>query len=253
MAGSIKIRGKTFSVSKSEELYLAEEFMTNILAKLVKEDSGAFIDVGVNIGQTMLKVKSIHPEMCYIGFEPNPYAVYFSKELISLNNLDNCEVIPVGLYDKNMLTVLFEKRKGGGDSSLIEGFRNAGYYSSKQFVPVFKGDYILDKLNISSISMIKIDVEGSELEVIGGLKKSIKKFKPFIICEVLPSKNKKNSREKRNKKLQKVLKSLGYGICRISFNETVIETNELDSPSVDMSNYIFFPIEHRDLLKTTLW
>ena len=48
-----------------------------------------FIDVGVNVGQTLLKLKSISSEINYLGFEPNPNCVNYLKNLIT-----NYEGIP---------------------------------------------------------------------------------------------------------------------------------------------------------------
>lgn len=48
-----------------------------------------------------------------------------------------------------------------------------------------RGDDVICRLKISSMALIKIDVEGAEFEVLHGLKVSIKKYRPFIIFEVL--------------------------------------------------------------------
>jgi hypothetical protein len=44
----------------------------------------------------------------------------------------------------------------------------------------------LDDLNLTKVTMIKIDCEGYEAPVIAGAKKLIAKHKPVIICEVYP-------------------------------------------------------------------
>ncbi len=42
----------------------------------------------------------------------------------------------------------------------------------------------LNKNELSRVDLIKIDVDGYELMVLNGAKKLIKKYKPFILCEV---------------------------------------------------------------------
>ena len=52
-------------------IMLEEKWMQKILSFIlpqIKDD--CFIDVGVNVGQTLLKVKSINFNINYIGFEP---------------------------------------------------------------------------------------------------------------------------------------------------------------------------------------
>src|SRR5690348_7536911 len=56
-----------------------EPWMTAILRALVDltGGTGLFIDVGANIGQTLLKVKCLENDWEYMGFEPNPNCVQY--------------------------------------------------------------------------------------------------------------------------------------------------------------------------------
>lgn len=49
-----------------------------------------------------------------------------------------------------------------------------------------EGDEVLDELGISQISAIKIDVEGTELDVLLGLQKTLLSHRLPVIFEVLP-------------------------------------------------------------------
>lgn len=57
-------------------LFIDELWMIPLIEKLLSIKKGTFIDIGVNIGQTLIKLKSIDPEINYIGFEPNPMCVF---------------------------------------------------------------------------------------------------------------------------------------------------------------------------------
>ena len=46
---------------------------------------------------------------------------------------------------------------------------------------------VIDEMNFSSIDFLKIDVEGMEMNVLNGAKKSIGKFRPFMLIEYLKS------------------------------------------------------------------
>ena len=55
------------------------------------------VDVGVNIGQTLIKYVSIAGKEChYVGFEPNPRAASYVDEIIIRNGLTNASIVPAG-------------------------------------------------------------------------------------------------------------------------------------------------------------
>ena len=62
----------------------------------------------------------------------------------------------------------------------------------------------LDKFELENVSLIKIDVEGFELQVILGALSTIKRCKPIIIVEI--------SNQNTSKKLIQILKKIGYNI-----------------------------------------
>ncbi|MCP4828081.1 MAG: hypothetical protein GY889_04320, partial [Proteobacteria bacterium] len=71
-----------------------EPWMLQNLIQIESESEGCFVDVGVNLGQTLLAVKSIRADWDYIGFEPNPYCVFYTMNLVKLNALEGCTVFP---------------------------------------------------------------------------------------------------------------------------------------------------------------
>jgi FkbM family methyltransferase len=233
-----------------------ESYLDEIIMSIFKKKNGYFIDVGVNIAQTLLKVKAIDLNREYIGFEPNPSSCFYANKVINLNNFQDCKIIPVGLYNKISLLKLFI-RYGDDDAhaSLVDGFRDKSFYRSEmeKYVVVFPGDYLLKELNIDSVSIIKIDVEGAEMEVIEGLVASISKYKPFIICEVLAI-DKENNIEQdqinRINLLENILKEKGYLISRIYEDNKLVILKEFDKyswPENATFDYLFIPPETESL------
>src|SRR6185436_11975470 len=49
---------------------MREVWLFDALQRVMLERSGAVIDVGVNVGHTLIKVKTADPQRDYIGFEP---------------------------------------------------------------------------------------------------------------------------------------------------------------------------------------
>lgn len=227
--------------------YDSEPWLLVLLEKIHKaKNLNSIIDVGINIGQTLLKIKSINPDIKYVGFEPNPFCFSFVQQLIKTNDLSNCEIIPCGLSDKSQLLKLsLDTDLFDSSATLIEGFREPK--SQKfQFVSVLTFDSIVNGLQLDKIDIIKIDIEGAELEAVIGLIKTLKKHKPIIIMEVLPSYSIENKfRINRQNKLSKILLAEAYKIFKIGNNRKKILLNEvLDFPihkNFNDSDYLLIP------------
>src|SRR5262245_40272959 len=84
---TVKLNGRSIRIPaiNGMECDITEPWMLEILDGLLARTKGAFIDVGVNVGQTLVKVKSISIDRSYIGFEPNPACLYYVGELIKQN------------------------------------------------------------------------------------------------------------------------------------------------------------------------
>jgi len=220
-----------------------EPWLNKVIRSALKNQPGAFIDVGVNMGQTLLKVKSADPNQEFIGFEPNPICYYYVNKLVKINNVRNCKIIPVGLAEKPVLKKLFLQYDTDPSASLVQNFRDKSFYLSDQYVPVYDGDSIIRSSDLNSISIIKIDVEGAELEVIQGLRSSIAKYQPLILCEILPiydeNTRKGNFRKIRQNSLLKILEEEGYLVCRIYRDGkiAILDTIEIHS-DLSLCEYI---------------
>ena len=208
------IRGTGFT-----NLYHTEKWMTDLLDKILKIKKGCFIDFGINIGQTLIKIKSIDPLYDYLGFEPNQSCIYYVENLISENKFQNTQIIPVAISDFCNLAVLNFLANDQFDSSasIIDNFRPKENIKLRKYVPVYNADIINPLLTNKKISIIKIDVEGSELEIVKELREKIDQHKPLIIIEILPVYKKDNiMRLNRQQELEKIVKEMDYQIFRIN-------------------------------------
>ena len=59
--------------------------------------------------------------------------------------------------------------------------------TKKTVVPVVTGDEMLAALGVDDVALIKIDVEGGELEVLRGFHETLEIHRPFVTIEVLPN------------------------------------------------------------------
>lgn len=199
-------------------LIMTEVWMIDLLKILFKIKNGTFIDIGVNVGQSLIKSKVVNPDIKYIGFEPNPVCLFYVYELIKKNKFSDCTLIPVGLFDKDTILELEFISEEDIDSaaSIVKGFRTSESIVKRRFVPVFNFENIRPLLNLNNISIIKIDVEGAELEVLMSLKKLILTSRPLILIEVLPVHSYEDQfRKKRQKKFEKLVSEMRYSIYRV--------------------------------------
>lgn len=225
-----------------------EEWMDKIIQKLFVTRNGCVIDVGVNLGQTLLKIASFNTNINYYGFEPNPVCYAYCKSLIKLNRLNTFKIFPVGLSSTSAIVKLYGDTSYASGASIIENFRtNKERYKEIYAVPVMPADDILCKENIPAINFVKVDVEGAELDVMMGFKETLQRFYPIIIMEILPVYTLENEngkmRKERQDKLLKLMFSLGYKLFLIHEKETRLEPIEDIPVHGDMSrtNYLFIP------------
>lgn len=137
---------------------------------------GVFVDIGANVGNHALFAALHFKAGKVIPFEPNPQAY----DLLIQNVLAN------GLQDTFDLTKL-----GVGISASHEGgfamqkrTRNLGaakMLPGQGDLEVYPGDMLLEGV---VPDMIKIDVEGMEMDALAGLSKTLKKHRPMLMIEV---------------------------------------------------------------------
>ncbi len=229
-----------------DHFFDAEQWMRAILVQLISlQPKKAFLDVGVNLGQTLLTLKSIQNDVSYYGFEPNPICVSYVADLIKANQL-KATVYPVGLSNTNGLVVLYKDPQFPSDSSgsILKEFRDTKD-KVEVFVPILSWDVIQACEQFIGLGIVKIDVEGAEWEVLSGLKKLIEQQRPFIICEILPVYTIDNTfRVERQENILRLLKELDYSIFRIDLNAklTPLTTIGVHSNLKDC-NYVFAPVE----------
>lgn len=229
-----------------------EPWMMDILMELTKARKGVFMDIGVNIGQTLMKIKSLDESIRYIGFEPNPLCVFYANDLVRVNKFENVTIIPAGIFNRNDILKLNFNNSDATDSSasLIENFRPDTPVFDTHYVPVVDISVIFSKLDIDAISIIKIDVEGAELEVLESLRPIIIVYKPTLLLEILPVYSEDNiMRKERQEKIEKLVSEMEYMFHRIlrTPDDHYRGLQQIDSIGIhsDMSqcDYVLTPLE----------
>lgn len=229
-----------------------EPWMLQNLIEVEKHADGCFVDVGVNLGQTLLAVKSIRPDWEYVGFEPNPYCIFYVMNVVKANDLDACTVYPFGIGESTGAMDLRLNSLTGGEGSIVAGFRSESQYKRRIKVPILGAEFLPDELMERKVGVLKVDVEGGELDVFRAMVAVLEKNKPLIISEVLPvgdpASEQGTFRKERQDALLTIFRDLGYRIIRLHIDGSRELLDDIEVHSeIRLSNYLFVPAEKVDL------
>lgn len=144
------------------------------------------IDIGANVGMFTLSARNLVGNTGSIHcFEPNPTVLAKLNRNIELNQFNNINVHSIGLSDIEDQFTLYVPHINAGEGT-IGAFPESEYNKDECYevlVDVKIGDNVLGK---TSPRLIKLDVEGAEVNVLKGLNKLIDKCLPIIIAEYVP-------------------------------------------------------------------
>ena len=149
-----------------------------------------FIDVGANIGNHSIFYSKYFKKI--LSFEPSK----ISFKVLSLNveNLKNIKIFNFGLSNISKKFYFDDKA-----TKNVAGLK----FKKKGKIPVKAEVFDKKFKELKNIDLVKIDVEGHELNVIEGMKKTLKNNSPLLIIEFDPFKY-------RNSKLIRKIKKFGY-------------------------------------------
>ena len=126
-------------------------------------------------------ITMFNPDLRAEAFEPYPKMAEYMKDIIRLNNLPNINVNEFGLSDRERkCDMQFGSAFQRAELNLNVGTTNIQTDKEGDFV--FKS---LDSLNVAKMDLVKIDVEGHEMEVLEGGRETLRRCRPaFIQIEI---------------------------------------------------------------------
>jgi FkbM family methyltransferase len=153
---------------------------------LQKHKDGVVLDVGANLGSFTLPLAKANPHLTFHAFEPQRIIYYQLCGNTLINGLDNVYNHEIALSTtSDSVTVQlpdYSAEANIGAFSIDEDTRKNDYecQTADRFVSIQTEP--LDDLNYKNVRLIKVDVEGHELEVIKGGIETIKanNYPPII-------------------------------------------------------------------------
>lgn len=193
------------------ELVLVQEFYNRMMER---SEEPTFIDIGANTGSYAL-IPLVNKKIKCYAFEPNKYAFNVLKENVELNNIsDSVELYNNGLWSEEK-TLKLKIPIDTTDSGLSTFGENPSRFKYNQK----DGKYVEEEVKCLTldglvsekklkIDAIKIDTEGSELDILKGGRKFLEEQKPMLLLEY-DDKNTEQFNYSRNE-IKEYLSDIGY-------------------------------------------
>ncbi len=155
------------------------------LNRFLKQDM-VFIDVGSNQGEYALFAAKRLTQGKVVAFEPVDKFYQQLCDNISLNRFNNLLTMNCGLSASPgslpiYMTGELNAMEHEGLATLYPTTER-GHFVQEIQLKVF--DDLIDSLAIDRMDLVKIDVEGAELSALQGMRKSLGKFKPYVLLEM---------------------------------------------------------------------
>lgn len=221
------------------------------------DSEGVFLDVGANYGQSFLRfLQHRRKGQGYFGVDAIPECCAYVRLLASRNRIGDAQVVAVALGEQPGLAELLVPETEGSDSSLSSletSLRPEESYRARLLVPMTSGDLLLANLAPPrAVCFVKIDVEGFELGVLRGLRETLRRHRPPVLCEVMPSNHPDPAqRERRRGQIAETtafLESLDYRLYHARHDGGLEALERLPEADWDAAcgndyDYLFLPEE----------
>ena len=207
-----------------KEIFVEQQYLQN---GIVVKEGDCIFDVGANIGLFSIFLSQFAKSLKIYSFEPIKPIFEVLQENMRLHSQDNVSLFNYGLSSENNPEVVFtfypnmatsstvkpeEKTMNSEQQEALKSWFKVNqeqweyFTKSSQIVGELKTlSSVINKLEIEQIDLLKIDVEGSEYEVLQGIEeKDWSKIKQ-IVMEV-------HDREGRVEQINKMLKIYGFNI-----------------------------------------
>ena len=214
----VAVNGQHFHLPFAPPLSIEEPWMADVLARL-DGFQGAFVDIGANLGQTLLHLRSFGRERRYLGFEPNVHCAAYAMQLAAINGFAHTQLIPAACAFRIAVEQLhfFQDSDYDTSASLVEDFRKPGSEPRSSFVVTAPLEYCLARARVDRVGIVKIDVEGFEATVLGSMEPLLAKDRPAIVIEILPVySTENNARLAETRRVEQAVTRSSYRLLRIA-------------------------------------
>ena len=218
----------------------------NFIKEVSKKSSIFLIDCGSNFGFYSLFVCSLSNKNKVISIEASPDTFKEFKNNIDLNKFNNIKYFNKAVsHVDNAIVELKESEKDWESSVMSSDYK---VINSIKIDTITLDTVLREEILNEETLIIKIDVEGSDLDVLAGAKKVIQQYKPIIIIEF--SRYITQNQRFNYDYLKAFLVQNEYEIYSnngkiLSVDDILSEINKLDKIHNTIGNYFLFKKENK--------
>lgn len=215
---------------------------TPIFYRLAQESAGT-IDVGAYVGLFSLLAAIANPSGNVYAFEPMESLRECLLANCAANGLENVNIIAAAVGNVNGTADFFhvDNVTNPSSSSLSYEFMRSSEEVGqlrRSVVTTMTLDRFCSEREVKKVDLVKIDTETTEAAVIEGMHGILRRDRPHIVCEVLPSSESANA-------ISRVLSPLGYFYYRLT--DTGSTHYDCISPSSQWHNHLFSRLSPQEL------
>jgi FkbM family methyltransferase len=233
----VDLVGARFRLDLAESLHrdyyfgLCDQLELRLVSRLL-ERGGDFVDVGAHVGlYTVSAARALRGRGRVLAFEPNPSARVRLEENVALNACSNVVVDSAAVADEAGYATLHVPREGDTSWSTLDEARVAD--SAFVDVETTTLDAEVERRALRP-AVVKIDVEGCEVEVVRGARRVLRR-RPALLIELV---------DQNAGRVISALSRLGYAVARAG-------TRHLEPWPADAgaSNAVFLQPRHLQRLR----
>ncbi|GAB3490014.1 hypothetical protein GCM10027440_37830 [Nocardiopsis coralliicola] len=198
------------------------------LAALELVRPGAVLDVGANVG-VFAALAAARSRRRVFAFEPSPQAARTARTIAAENGL-GVEVVDLALSNHSGTGQLHLSATSDATNSLNPGFRPRVGRLPVEVRPLA---HWREEANVAP-AVIKIDTESTEPDVISGSLEVLRRFRPWVLCDVLPGRS-------TGDRLTALLEPLDYYWYELSGTACAPRTSITGGPGRTGSMWLFAP------------
>ena len=154
------------------------QIISNLINKGLIDKIKNIIDAGAFLGDTSLPL-SINIKGDVYAIDPGNINMEIIQEIIDLNGIKNVKLLPYCLSDTHKKLYYNEGKFGINFTTFSDNKTNKEYSVESYSLDILYNKNIIK----NNISLLHIDVEGKEYDVLKGSINLIKKYNPIIIFE----------------------------------------------------------------------
>lgn len=180
---TIRVRGARYVVGvRTSEIFIFHEIYDALQydrhVDFIPQSGWTVFDVGANIG-VFAVLQATRGARVY-SFEPNPESYSRLSRNVAANKLSGCaRLFPTALGDERGMGSLHVV--GGGTTGGVVTTVKAGVSASGVAIPIATLDEVVSTLPESSIDLLKIDAEGSEVAILRGGERTLDHVQRIVV------------------------------------------------------------------------